>query len=944
MMGGHQHMNVPQTQSILLRLIVLIAGLALPCTVNAFQADDVQTPQRKNRPRLNTPPVAPPIVRRILPPGVVADEAEMAPFQIAIEKAEIGINNAYTTDGVRFVAIKVQLKNLADKPLTVAATDISLHVADKALLTNDADGALGTISLRVGDRSYSVEKLKFPETVTVPPGSQIAHWTLFSGIERNTSTVPKMELHVKTKSGLKATLNVNDEQIQKLMLTRQRLGPGNALAMITLAGDLDTINVQFLVDQMKAVQEAGSERLVINQTGPNKIGEMLLYWLTLTVKNREGTNRVLEQYPHPPKFLAVGIADSNFDEENIDEYSEDNFVLTQSVEDSVSIVLRDVFIRMNDRDLQHVIRSSEPLIQQAALWATWRSADRLPEALLVQLIQSPDKHILRVTLLAIGQHPTADLEPLFASVDSLDEKKRELALRSLFKSQRPQAREATHQLVTNTFRPKQERESATIQFDTTFPKNRVFVLKAMAEDFRPEWNTALVQATRDPHEDVRVTAYEALEMVGHPNIVAVLSRGLKDPSVTVQETAFALLVKQGNPESEFIAVQYALATMKSNQLSGITVSLIEQTRDARFAPLLLKRLENSSNQNQVVSLLKLVGDDEVVRELFKRFDQLETYGQTTVLQMGATYQLEELLPLLEKCLESKSLDVRQAAIEQLVWEDENESVPMLVSALNQILKSNESKPKTGNEDDEDLEESSAEEYQEEFRMICQALGQIGTPNAEAALEEVREKVYPKGTPSQLSAIRIAFRIMFAQSPGWGSYQSGLYHLRRDQNEDAMKSFRFATKIDPNLGPAYSSLANIQIREKEYDDALKNFERAYEIDEYDGQAITGIGICRAVAGDPDFGIQLIEETSWRFRDDYIFSYNTACVYGRAVEALKKREKIDYKLIKELEALSMTALNLAIKTGFDDFELMSTDNDLDSFRELKEFQRLLKLGEE
>jgi hypothetical protein len=77
---------------------------------------------------------------------------------------------------------------------------------------------------------------------------------------------------------------------------------------------------------------------------------------------------------------------------------------------------------------------------------------------------------------------------------------------------------------------------------------------------------------------------------------------------------------------------------------------------------------------------------------------------------------------------------------------------------------------------------------------------------------------------------------------------------------------------------------------------------------------------------------------------MMKYNTACVYGRAVEKLAASpadEKRD-KLLKDYQDKAVKELQEAIKSHFADFNMMTSDPDLKSLAKLKEFQDLLPDG--
>jgi len=90
---------------------------------------------------------------------------------------------------------------------------------------------------------------------------------------------------------------------------------------------------------------------------------------------------------------------------------------------------------------------------------------------------------------------------------------------------------------------------------------------------------------------------------------------------------------------------------------------------------------------------------------------------------------------------------------------------------------------------------------------------------------------------------------------------------------------------------------------------------------------------------------LEESRPKFPDDALFSYNSACVYGRAVEHLAAHEEIADrdKLSQQYTATAISDLKRSIKLGFRDFNWMKQDPDFKALHNVPEFQKLQAMGE-
>jgi hypothetical protein len=107
----------------------------------------------------------------------------------------------------------------------------------------------------------------------------------------------------------------------------------------------------------------------------------------------------------------------------------------------------------------------------------------------------------------------------------------------------------------------------------------------------------------------------------------------------------------------------------------------------------------------------------------------------------------------------------------------------------------------------------------------------------------------------------------------------------------------------------------------------------------------LGICLVMEGDVRGGTKTIEDSRAKLSDDFVFTYNAACVYGRAVEQTSKlapspeREKKTETFRKQ----ALSDLQLSVKLGFPDIDWMKKDADLESLHGLTEFKRIVSPDE-
>jgi Flp pilus assembly protein TadD len=275
------------------------------------------------------------------------------------------------------------------------------------------------------------------------------------------------------------------------------------------------------------------------------------------------------------------------------------------------------------------------------------------------------------------------------------------------------------------------------------------------------------------------------------------------------------------------------------------------------------------------------------------------------------------LEIAKKAVHSKEQGVRNGAIQVLKSIGDDRALDL----LNQML---------------------AKAPREEREMICMALAEIGSDAAIRTLYEYRERSLQAGERSALSAVDQALRLWRARLPGWNFVESGYVHVQAENQKEALKAFSLAILINPELADAYSARGNVYLRLDQFSNAGKDFLEALRLDPIDGQAVTGLAIVKAVEGHEEEAIRYVDEQARHYPGDRFFAYNTACVYGRAIEALRRRPasaEIQAR-IAELEGQALKKLHESIDYGFNQFDWMQKDPDLAAFRDLPDFKKLLE----
>ena len=105
-------------------------------------------------------------------------------------------------------------------------------------------------------------------------------------------------------------------------------------------------------------------------------------------------------------------------------------------------------------------------------------------------------------------------------------------------------------------------------------------------------------------------------------------------------------------------------------------------------------------------------------------------------------------------------------------------------------------------------------------------------------------------------------------------------------------------------------------------------------------ITGLALVMVMEGRCEEGIKYVESESKGFANDGLYAYNTACVYGRALEFLNKSENIKDREKKQAayKQKALSELRRSVKMGFSDLKWMRKDPDLKLLQNDTEFKKI------
>lgn len=142
--------------------------------------------------------------------------------------------------------------------------------------------------------------------------------------------------------------------------------------------------------------------------------------------------------------------------------------------------------------------------------------------------------------------------------------------------------------------------------------------------------------------------------------------------------------------------------------------------------------------------------------------------------------------------------------------------------------------------------------------------------------------------------------------------------------DAIEKIRHAVKDNPQDPKLFFQLGELRRMEGSFTEAVKNYEKALSILPEFPQALRQAAVVYSLAGDKDKAVSYLKKAVELNPDDPGGYYNIACMYSLA-------GNVDE---------SVSWLKKAVEKGFDDWELMSKDTDLNNIRKTEDFEKLLQ----
>jgi HEAT repeat protein len=634
--------------------------------------------------------------------------------------------------------------------------------------------------------------------------------------------------------------------------------------------------------------------------------EQVLGWLTTGFSEDGGLQ--YSQLPQIPAAMTelhlVRLPDH---ETNPYENYSQTVPMHRSADDAMLAALRTAFESVSRNEVRSELAHGHRLSQAAALAHSGARLGRRELPLVLSACDTGDAFVRMQALSALGQfnEPEA-INRLLEAAASPDEKTMQAAVASLAGSRFPKAHAALRDFLAGLDAP-----------------HTVAIVKVLARFPRVEWMDRITEYYASPDPALKLAALRALVKLGHTEIVDLLASALVSEDPDLRTEAYAQLSARTDSRSEQLASDYALKLIESSPPDPTTQTLLIRTRDRRAIPALIKQLDAATHSREVLlNLLLQIGDASVVPDLLKRYPQFSPSEKGALLEALLSMRSPEARPLALEVLKAGESEVIDVAARILTSQPDRETVPRLVAALQHA--------------------SSIEAWS----AICNALARVGDNESREALlvarrhDDRQKRDFASSALSQIKNASPAFQYSFQAAQVLEEASQLSAEELKASRRKAEQLLDLAISFDPEYAEAYSRRGHLLLLKQRLPEARADFDRAAQLDPFDPLAITGQAIVTVMQGEFEKGVQQIRESADQFPGDAGFEYNSACVYGRAVEGLENSQRRDAEQLRnEYQAAGLRHLKSSMLLGFSAIDFIKNDPDLAVFQDVPEYQELL-----
>ncbi|MCA9015969.1 MAG: HEAT repeat domain-containing protein, partial [Planctomycetaceae bacterium] len=723
-------------------------------------------------------------------------------FLVAADSVK-GLSYYQQENGAHFFLTRLILVNQSRQPLKLIRSQIKATVDGQDHPLAGLPQNLRPQSVQIGKNSLRLSNLKFEEEVEVAPGKQGSLWIVLSDL-KSPSRIPEIELRTQV-NGQPLQLNINRFELGKLQHTVELMGPGKCLAKLDIRGELNSINVGNLIQEIDQLSTRKIKRFVIHFPNPDPDIDLgVKQWLPRAAE-MIGTDSLVE--PRFPAFPAT-IAELHLSGEVFKDVKPryPTIMPTQFAHETeaaaIHAALDSAMSLLSREKVAEQIRTGPPAVQVAGLISGGPQLTNAELPLVLELTAHQNEEIQLAALYALRYlgDPRA-FERLTQVAQTYPGPQYEMAIASLAESRFAQGQQVLLKLLQQ--HP---------------PESQKVIIGIIAQSPRPQWGAAIYEFLASDNLELRKAAIKALVLNGHPKLFDVLAEALSSPHADLREVAFKELIKRKDSASETLAIDYVLAQLQQTAPTQEMLTFIDRLKDPRAIPLLFQHLHDSKldvgMRIIVLKTLASIGDQTIDEKFLKFYPQANANEKLLILASLQKVESPHYFKLAAQALNAEDPSIVNGVISGLRSSSSIEAVTLLKNALQ---KTDQSATWSG---------------------IYSALISIGTPEARQAIMGAR---YSGNIDSKKQAAHAALANIYRNSPGGQYFRKGELDEKKNDWQSAIEEYQTAISIDSQLVPAYLGIVNAKTKLKQYEEALQYADQGLKIDNKDPQLYVAKGL-------------------------------------------------------------------------------------------------------
>lgn len=802
---------------------------------------------------------------------------------------------ACAADGDPAGPLRLELLQLTSEPFSGLLTRFKRPVSLQLRVTNETDSPLllecARLKVFCEDElcrraSPSRPRLFMDEPQELAPGETVEGWVAFR-VNRSASTEPPLRLSWEIGDAIQS-ISLNQVLRDLVNCRVVQVGYENRISILSIDRSIDLMTLWVLDEQFRSLRNRGVERLVLNvDLGKSaRLPPKISNWLQLANRTAMANRRVIVRgFPAPVQFGEFHVCGYQYGN------SSTGSIMHQSLELAVAAAARTLYERLPTAAAAAQLDSTEAGIRRAAMESC---IDRLSSADLSRILSKVESgfgsdrqlvlelldrvsnplglQALRATLLSYLNAPR-DTSVSFASATAA------VAAETLVRCIGPQ----TEAVLAEVWAAAHDNESIRTLIIEEVLRTRDYRWVPLAADFAAEQldHFSADQSKTDTTTEEskpRVRDPKLLRNVlqflynNDPGFVVTARQRLQDvTSPDIQDELLRIVVDAG----EFaLARECITKRLDHGVISKKLLAMIHRLPDSQWTSRLLELQSNKDfrKRDRAPTLMAAVrcATDEQLDIIIDDVDSLDQAARSQLFRQLITMNHPRCVELLKKSLDGKETEF-STALRSLTFGMSPEILQLVVNRYDLIRHAA-------------IERGTLEgtDYRMAATLLAQ-LGQIDHPEArrminlsvispEAGLR--REAASQRQRSDNRSRTRIQ--------------KSEIWKLKKNKQYDAaMGKVNALIERDPFDAESLMIRASLNLRDDQVEAALADVVEANRLSPGDVITESTVALVHVRSGRVKSGIEYAEAVREQVPSSggpyYGWTlYNTACVYGRAIE--------------------------------------------------------------